>query len=298
VARNAIKHGFFAREVVITAGDGEENLEEFLALVERLCECYEPIGVVEEMLVQRIATCWWRTARVLRAENGEIRKRLDSADRDCYLHRSNKSSLDMLSIGLLDSRLLYRATNEADQKVSTKDRLLAVQRHQSDLKKDYLGLAYLNKLWSEVKCELANKGHISKRLMDVLLSTQGVCDHVLVNACFSLGERNEQEKHNPPEKANGEECDDAAHVVWLIDHQLEMLELLKEPALESVTLEPDAETRSLSLPPEEATDKLLRYEAHLDRQLYRAMDQLERLQRQRKGEKVPPPLHINLGRRG
>ncbi|MGA2920753.1 MAG: hypothetical protein ABSE28_06585 [Candidatus Sulfotelmatobacter sp.] len=49
--------------------------------------------------------------------------------------------------------------------------------------------------------------------------------------------------------------------------------------------------------PVEATNKLLRYEAHLDRQLYRAMDQLERLQRQRRGEKVPPPLNINLGRR-
>jgi hypothetical protein len=39
-----------------------------------------------------------------------------------------------------------------------------------------------------------------------------------------------------------------------------------------------------------------RYEGHLDRQRYRAMDQLERLQRQRRGENVPPPLNINLGR--
>ena len=38
-------------------------------------------------------------------------------------------------------------------------------------------------------------------------------------------------------------------------------------------------------------------ESHLDRVLNRAMDQLDRLQRQRKGEKVPPPLNINLGRR-
>ena len=30
VAGNAIKHGFLAREVVITAGDGKESLEEFL----------------------------------------------------------------------------------------------------------------------------------------------------------------------------------------------------------------------------------------------------------------------------
>lgn len=41
--------------------------------------------------------------------------------------------------------------------------------------------------------------------------------------------------------------------------------------------------------------KFLRYEAHLHRQLCRAIDQLERLQRQRQGETVPPPLNINLG---
>jgi hypothetical protein len=34
------------------------------------------------------------------------------------------------------------------------------------------------------------------------------------------------------------------------------------------TLKPAA----FSLPPADATDNLLRYEAHLDRQLYRAMD--------------------------
>ena len=53
----------------------------------------------------------------------------------------------------------------------------------------------------------------------------------------------------------------------------------------------------MSLPAVDATDKLLRDEADLDRQLYRAMDELERLQRQRRGETVPPPLNISLERR-
>jgi hypothetical protein len=35
----------------------------------------------------------------------------------------------------------------------------------------------------------------------------------------------------------------------------------------------------------------------LDKLLYRAMDQLERLQRPRRGENVPPPLNIHLSRR-
>jgi hypothetical protein len=68
----------------------------------------------------------------------------------------------------------------------------------------------------------------------------------------------------------------------------------------SITLYPYAKTTKITgrpldfAVPVEATNKLLRYEAHLNRQLYRAMDQLERLQRQRRGEKVPPPLNINL----
>ena len=69
VARNAIKHGLLAREVVITAGDGEEDLQEFDSFLDRLWQEYEPVGVREETFVQRIATCWWRQARVLRAEN-------------------------------------------------------------------------------------------------------------------------------------------------------------------------------------------------------------------------------------
>ncbi|PYX76293.1 MAG: hypothetical protein DMG72_05180 [Acidobacteria bacterium] len=89
----------------------------------------------------------------------------------------------------------------------------------------------------------------------------------------------------------------SAAVLAVIEHQLETISIFKGYAKEREELVRDAEARSFSLPPADATDKLLRYEAHLDRQLYRAMDQLERLQRQRKGEKVPPPLNINLERR-
>jgi hypothetical protein len=85
--------------------------------------------------------------------------------------------------------------------------------------------------------------------------------------------------------------------LWLADRQLEILELLEEHAEERSIGEVEAEVRSRCLPPADVTDKILRYEAHLESQLYRAMDQLERLQPQRKGERVPPPLHVNLGRR-
>ncbi len=42
------------------------------------------------------------------------------------------------------------------------------------------------------------------------------------------------------------------------------------------------------------TDTLLRYETANERQLYRAIDQLERLQRQRAGDYVPPPAKLSV----
>lgn len=41
-------------------------------------------------------------------------------------------------------------------------------------------------------------------------------------------------------------------------------------------------------------DTLLRYETSNERQLYRAIDQLERLQRQRAGDYVPPPVKVGV----
>jgi hypothetical protein len=88
-----------------------------------------------------------------------------------------------------------------------------------------------------------------------------------------------------------------AEIIALIDSRLQNVSSLKNDVRERDKLQTDAKTRSFSLPPVEVSDKLLRYEAHFDRQLHRAMAELERLQRRRKGEFVPPPLNVNLSRR-
>ncbi len=131
VMRNATKHGFLAREVVITAGDGEESLEEFHALVENLWNCYEPAGVVEEALVQTIAASLWRKARVIRAENGEIRTRLDTLRVGRALRNSNKANLELALLEMGGGLGLYSSENQTDKKVSTRDRWSAMQVAQS-----------------------------------------------------------------------------------------------------------------------------------------------------------------------
>jgi hypothetical protein len=41
-------------------------------------------------------------------------------------------------------------------------------------------------------------------------------------------------------------------------------------------------------------DRILRYETMINRQLYQAINQLERLERLRKGENVPAPLNLQV----
>jgi len=72
VSRNAIKHGLLARGVVSTTL--RERAEDFHALLQELWDEYQLVGRTEGMLVERIAASWWRLARVLRAEKGELSK--------------------------------------------------------------------------------------------------------------------------------------------------------------------------------------------------------------------------------
>ena len=294
VARNAIKHGVLSREVVITAGDGEENLSEFHDLVERLCEQYEPVGVVEESLVQTIATCWWRKARVIRAENGEIRKRLDLLAVDRALQISDESNLNV-AIEALNLRLF--GTGKFNDRVYSKERWSTLQDVETNLRRHRSGLDYLCGLLMNAKLEITSEGYISEKLQEKICSAFYFWDNVFALACQTSGPPNPKGEPSPSPDIETQEADLRAALVALIDDRLERLSHFEGLAAEREELALDAEPRRCSLPPADATDKLLRYEAHLDRQLYRAMDQLERLQRQRGGEAVPPPLNINLERR-
>ncbi len=292
VSRNAIKHGLLAREVVLTAGEGTESLKEFHDLAEQLCEHFDPVGVVEESLVETIAVCWWRKARVIRAENGEIRKGLDTLTMDRVLRNSDKGNRDL---GLQEMVGCFNAQSQADPTMSPTPKLTA-RFDQCDLRGSRVGLAYLRALLEKAKSNIASDGHISKVIAEKIFVAFFHWDFLFSVWCAYL-DRPENKTEDRQSDEVGDETTGKEHAVLAaaIDDRLKMISTFEGDVMTRENLAIDAEARSFSLPTTDATDKLLRYEAHLDRQLYRAMDQLERLQRQRKGETVPPPLSINLG---
>ena len=84
VSQNAVKHGIFAKDLVITTGDGKEDAQEYRELLDGLILSLKPSGQMECLLVEKIAVDYWRLRRVLRFESGSIRKILDMAISDYY----------------------------------------------------------------------------------------------------------------------------------------------------------------------------------------------------------------------
>jgi len=79
VSRNAIRHGIFARDLIIRAGGYQENEEEYQGLLEALQSDLEPRGATEHLLVEKITIGYWRLRRLLRYETGVIGKNIEVA---------------------------------------------------------------------------------------------------------------------------------------------------------------------------------------------------------------------------
>lgn len=84
VSQNAVKHGIFAKDLIIPTGDGKEDAQEYKELLDGLILSLNPSGQMECLLVEKIAVDYWRLRRVLRFETGSIRKQLDTAINDYY----------------------------------------------------------------------------------------------------------------------------------------------------------------------------------------------------------------------
>jgi hypothetical protein len=298
VALNAVKHGLLAKQAVITRGDGAEDVEEFNDLLQGLRQDNQPVGMTEELLVEKIAICWWKLARALRHEMGQIRKRLDNVGVTQVLEQEDKSNLE-LWLHLTAEQKCFYAGGKKDELPPLNDWLPIMQGLQSKLRTKPAGIQYLKHVLATTKLEIQTKGYVSEQNQKMLLCAIGFCDQALFMACLSLTQSPKDGKMEgaPEESSEKGSLARREYVLDLIDQRAELLEWLGERAEVNQLLEVDAEARSLVLPDEAAANKLLRYETHLDRQLYRAMDELERRQRRRKGENVPPPLNVNLGRR-
>jgi hypothetical protein len=91
VSRNAIKHGFYSKWLLVQHQDGEESRAEYGELYAGIVEEYQPVGWREEDLVDKIAAWSWRLRRAIRYESGQIARAL--AEHSYALQQSKADDL-------------------------------------------------------------------------------------------------------------------------------------------------------------------------------------------------------------
>jgi hypothetical protein len=270
---NALKHGLLSKEVVIQAGDGKESKTDYMNMHARLWRDLQPVGALEEILVEKISICYWRLRRVLRCEVGEIRKHLDSAWMEKTFQRLND----------LRHNRQFALLDESRQRLETST----------------LGILHLVDVLDDVRALVDEMGYIPEEAQKKLFQNFGAEENQLPYWCLifsSMATEGPDEAKKDPEKFGKTPPPEACKgmILKLIDEEKEKLEGLKEFVKQKEELEDDARLHRLVIPEKEAVEKILRYETTIERQLYRAMNQLERLQRQRKGEPIPPPISVEL----
>ncbi|MDP9371460.1 MAG: hypothetical protein M3Q65_03185 [Chloroflexota bacterium] len=67
---NAVRHGILARNLLLTDGPNPESPKQLQRLHAQLRAELAPVGIAEELLVERILAAYWRLRRVLIAEGG------------------------------------------------------------------------------------------------------------------------------------------------------------------------------------------------------------------------------------
>ncbi len=257
VSKNAVKHGLLAEGILMTAGEGAEDPQEYAVLLAGLREYYGPIGLQEDLLVQEIANCVWKTRRANRAETGEIRRRLDTARADLVL--------------------------EDVERMNASIQFLPLEEAKFDLCRTGVGIRYMLGILDKALPELDGRMTLSTETLENLKKHFGPqLGRMVAQSPVAAGD------NSPAPVTHGEDTRQA-----LLDRH-DQLEKLLPQAEEQDRLRAESRISSCHLPSAPVLNKLLRYQTAINRQMHRAMAQLERLQRQRRGELVPPAVRIEF----
>lgn len=150
VAKNAVQHGIFAKEVVITAGDGKEDENVFEGLLNGLVRDLLPVGQLEYLLVEKITANFWRLCRLIRYEVGSTRCMLDNTKEEAIEEYYESPLIDL---GLeyfgkkrVRTELSFFSYNDVvtDNEYRTQcERVYLLKNTQVDLKNDEETLSHI-----------------------------------------------------------------------------------------------------------------------------------------------------------
>jgi hypothetical protein len=102
VRHNALKHGFTAAEIILPTVESEADFEQFRQAIEDKCQ---PVGPIEEVLVEDMVISRWRLSRIRKMEPGFFAKNLHNLKAIREEHYSHLSGYAHLTHVLADDAL-------------------------------------------------------------------------------------------------------------------------------------------------------------------------------------------------
>ena len=259
---NALKHGILSKEVLVRGLNIKESNREFTALHEQFRQDLKPVGITEEMLVGQIVTAHWRLRRALMAESGEIALSVDGGN----WKRESASPKYKIMLWELDGDPVSAMSYSA------------------------MGNRFMENSLKAVRNSVEQAGEL----------TQAAVQSVLFRGKpYSLTEKLEKLRLKSLQKPDEVSTEDwrvkqKEQTLAFLNRELSQISWSREQCEERERKEESARQAAAVLPSIEVLDKIMRYETKLERQMYRAMAQLERLQRMRQGEAVPAPLSVEV----
>ena len=265
---NALKHGILSKQVLVRGLILEECESELEALHGRFWDELQPAGPLEEMLVDQIVTAHWRLRRALTAESGEIALNVDKG------HRKRSQGTDPVLQWM--------------QWTAFGDPIHAME-------KSSMGNAILRGWLVDVRATVETEGALTEAAVQALAGRFGGKPNSLVNDLDAFRRKLVAEPDRLDAAARERQ---KAETLTFLDRKIGGIQCWLARCADEEGYEEDARQAAAVLPSGEVLDKILRYETKLERQMYRAMAQLERVQRMRRGEAIPAPLSVEVSGRG
>jgi len=274
-SKNALRHGLLAGEVVLPDVEKAEEWEDHR---DATFEDLDPVGRVEEVLVERVAAQSWRLGRVVRYEREAAAVGLEAAEEDSlarlrFTHEvpEEGDSIEAVTIRaeLAEETartlvMLADSSTPATKRLSTdatESALLVVQE----------ALAGAEVTWEDAADaafqELGGGSwtvKLARRTVDLMAERSGAA------------------------------VTDEEKLLWSAALEAAREGGTKVRVARELTRDLDRTRRSRLLPDEKLLEKVVRYEAHLERSLFRTLHELERRQTARTGGLVSAPAALDV----
>jgi hypothetical protein len=278
--QNAIKHGIFAVGII----PKRESEADYLRIFEDMVEAMQPIGRLEEILVEKSAMLLWRYRRLLQAEAAEVANQAAACEQKYLQNKFESVRTAKKDQGLINQALdnynevapEAAITSLKSLRQQTSEKGLDWERDRQAIREVYGPMAEPG-VKARIVSQLRHEGRVYKGLDP---------DHLVVQRYRELVYRGEGQPDatDIPREA-------AESVVRMFTEDIERFDAMLQDWRQHGDDRNRLEEARMLVPWE---DRLQRYEASLERSFDRTLSQLDRLQRLRSGQPVLPAVRVDL----